>query len=221
MVLAVLVEYESQLTAWPSLRYSRGTQAPPKPKLQKTSLTTFLIFINIIFLCCSTIVKHVLCMWWHSDGCQEERLGSRGGFLVTLESSCQMSPPPASDSKNSNPSNAVLAFRRREPYIFKKSNYTKKIENLSFSLVTELAHTKSPYSSSPSRSQKCRPTTGQSLCLTKCNIGWKKSKLPFLPFPTLPILFFWVTCFFSPSPMTMHIWYGIYWKVQLCYIEVL
>ena len=120
--------YESQLTAWPSLRYSRGTQAPPKPKLQKTSLTTFLIFTNIFFLCSSTTVKHVLCMWWHSDGCQEERLGSRGGFLVTLESSCQMSPPPASDSTNSNPSNAVLAFRRREPYIFKKSNYTKCYE---------------------------------------------------------------------------------------------
>ena len=35
-VLAVLVEYESHLTAWPSLRYSRGIQTPPKPKLQKT-----------------------------------------------------------------------------------------------------------------------------------------------------------------------------------------
>ena len=151
MVLAVLVEYESQLTAWPSLRYSRGTQAPPKPKLQKTSLTTFLIFINIIFLCCSTIVKHVLCMWWHSDGCQEERLGSRGGFLVTLESSCQMSPPPASDFQQIQ-IQAMLSSPQGALYI-QEIKLHKKIENLSFSLVTELAHTKSPYSSSPSRSQ--------------------------------------------------------------------
>ena len=156
MVLAVLVEYESQLTAWPSLRYSRGTQAPPKPKLQKTSLTTFLIFINIIFLCCSTIVKHVLCMWWHSDGCQEERLGSRGGFLVTLESSCQMSPPPASDFQQIQ----IQAMLSPQGALYiQEIKLHKKIENRS---------------SSPSRSQKCRPTTGQSLCLTKCNIGWKK-----------------------------------------------
>ena len=125
MVLAVLVEYESQLTAWPSLRYSRGTQAPPKPKLQKTSLTTFLIFIDIILLCCSTIVKHVLCMRWHSDGCQEERLGSRGGFLVTLESSCQMSPPLASDSKNQIQAMLSLPFAAGN-LIYSRNQITQK-----------------------------------------------------------------------------------------------